>query len=90
MSKFYAVQLTVTAIVQVADDHDELFAEKWALDHKRDIVADNPMGVQSLCEVHSQSDLRAFGWDGLCLPYNGDGETRLQDLLPKQPKARQA
>lgn len=85
MSKFYAVQLTTTAIVQVEDDQDELFAETIAMDHKREIVADNPLGVTTLCQVHSQADLRAHGWDGTCLPYGGNGDARLQELLPAQP-----
>lgn len=85
MGKFYAVQLSTTAIVQVEDDQDELFAETIAMDQKRAILADNPLGVTALREVHSLADLRRHGWDGLCLPYGGDGNTRLQALLPADP-----
>lgn len=81
MSKFYAVELSVTAIVQVEDDQDELFAETLAMDLKRDILADNPLEVMVRNRIRSLQDLKRYGWDGMCLPYGGDGNTRLKDLL---------
>lgn len=39
-------------------------------------------GIELLSEITTQEGF-PDGWDGNCLPYGGDGETRLKDLLPK-------
>jgi hypothetical protein len=83
MSKFYAVSLSTKAIVQVDDDADALDAVKVALSEQRDICSDvMDMDVEVLGIVRNVADLIEHGWDDMCLPYGGDGNTRLKDLLP--------
>lgn len=83
MSKFYAVELTTTAIVQVEDHQDAGDAEMLARELERDILRDTlDMEIGSVMQVRSQRQLTQHGWDGMCIPYGGDGDTRLQDLLP--------
>jgi hypothetical protein len=91
MAKFYAVELRTTAIVQVNDDHDELFAEQAAADQQSDIVSDakhNSFEIFCIGEIRTLADLELHGWDGECIPYNGDGNTRLNALLPPAPEKR--
>lgn len=38
-------------------------------------------------EVVSQEDIGETDWDLGCIPYGGDGNTRLKDLLPKGDKS---
>lgn len=84
MSKFYAIKLSTIAIVQVEDGQDASDAEFLARLERNDIWGDTPdIEVTTVEEITDQSQLpRHAGWDGLCLPYGGDGNTRLQDLIP--------
>lgn len=34
-------------------------------------------------EIFSLNDLNEMEWDRNCIPYGGDGNTRLKDLLPE-------
>jgi hypothetical protein len=83
MAKFYAVELKTTAIVQVGDHDTQFDAVEIARANQRDIVNDcGDVDVSVEGEVTRQGQLSLYGWDPLCLPYGGDGNTRLQDLLP--------
>lgn len=84
MAKFYAVTISTTAIVQVGDHDTEFDALKVAERNRRDILIDclAAEGIEVEGEVTRQGELSLYGWDGLCLPYGGDGNARLQDLLP--------
>lgn len=89
MPKFYAVELSVLAIVAVGDDEDGLEAEAVAEDERRDIFSDcDQPDVTVLGEIKTVKDLDQYGWDGMCLPYGDrnvvDGNTRLKDLLPSE------
>ncbi len=69
-----------TTIVVFADDEDHAYQvtreiTREAIDNDR---PDPDISVRG--EVTSEKHLRD-GWDGDCLPYGGDGETRLRDLL---------
>lgn len=76
--KFYRVEFTMTAIVQAEDEGD---AYSVADDAWRDIRSGSDPCISIGDEVRSLAEL-TDGWDGMCLPYGGDGNTRLQDLLP--------
>lgn len=85
MSKFYAVKLSVIAIVQVRDNEGPGEAEDIADDLKRGIIRDCPeLDITTLEQIHSVKDLDRHGWDGRCIPYGiGDGNTTLAELLPE-------
>lgn len=77
----YNVEVTMeTTMVVVADDEDH--ARQVAAENARDAFdCDRPEpDVRVRGEVTSEKHLRN-GWDGDCLPYGGDGETRLRDLV---------
>lgn len=77
----YNVELTMrcTIVVQ-ADELDDV--TDAALYHWRDAVheCDTTPVVNIRGEVRKSGDLRD-GWDEMCVPYNGDGNTRIRDLL---------
>lgn len=77
--KPYLVEITTFAVVMA---HDESHAYKVADLYKRDAFADDPNPrIEVDCEVKSANDF-AHGWDEECIPYGGDGSTRLRALLP--------
>jgi hypothetical protein len=87
MPKFYAVEVRTIAIVQVEDNENYIDAEMVAEGEVSDIISDakyNSIDFDSLGEIKTLKDLVPHGWDGKCLPYNGDGNTRLEDLLPAE------
>jgi hypothetical protein len=86
MSRFYAVELKTIAIIQIdGDTEDASDAEFRADEMQSDILRDardNSMEVNCIGAVKTLAELKEHGWDGECLPYGGDGNTRLKDLLP--------
>ncbi|OGB00825.1 MAG: hypothetical protein A3E79_01025 [Burkholderiales bacterium RIFCSPHIGHO2_12_FULL_61_11] len=81
MSQFFAVEIKTTAIVW-ADDADH--AVLVARDHRREICGDVDMDISVKGEVKRIDQLAAHEWDGECIPYGHDGDTRLMDLLANQ------
>jgi len=85
MPKFFAVELSVIAIIEVPDDATEMEAQIVAEDERHEIFSDcdqpDTMVVQ---QIKAVKDLAQYGWDGICLPYGGDGNTPLQYLLPAE------
>lgn len=78
----YNVTVTLeTKIVVVAEDEDH--AWQVARDEAREAIDnDRPdPDVSVRGEVTSEKHLRD-GWDGECVPYGGDGNTRIGALLP--------
>lgn len=70
------------SIVVEAEDEDH--AWDIALDDHRDALRELEPNLQ-ICvmgEARKLSQLKP-GWDGDCIPYGGDGNTRLKDLLPE-------
>ena len=77
----YNVEVTLKCTMVVQADDEE---------HARDVSGDNWKAALSDCdarpsqnvtgEVTKEKHLRD-GWDGQCLPYGGDGSTRLSELL---------
>lgn len=74
----YRVELTVVAVIEADDEIDAITA---AEDDKREIFGDANDPEISVCgEVTKLADL-TDGWDGDCIPYGGDGNTRIRELL---------
>lgn len=77
--KAYMVEITTHAVV-MADD--EAHAYDVAENYKRDAFHDDPNPRIEICgEVVARVDQLEHGWDGECIPYGGDGNTRLGALL---------
>lgn len=82
--RLYQVEITTIAVI-AADDKAHALAiaesDAWQIfsdDCSPRIELDRE--VTSLCELR-------HGWDGECIPYGGDGNTRLKALLPNAPPA---
>ena len=76
--KAYMVEITTHAVVMADDEaHAYVVAERY----KRDAFHDdqNPR-IEIEGEVAHVEQLD-HGWDGECIPYGGDGNTRLSALL---------
>lgn len=74
------VTFTTTMVVEaVSEDEARRVARAEALQAVRD--ANEAPSINVTGEVSSLRQLRN-GWDGVCVPYGGDGNTRLSELLP--------
>jgi hypothetical protein len=83
--KPYAVDITWTAVVMAATSEDATEAARLNLS---DITRwDSPDYSQGK-PIKSMGELCAIGWDGQCLPYGGDGSTRLSDILAEPAPER--
>ena len=78
MKKPFVVNIQTQAIV-MAEDADH--AEDEARSRLRDIISDADPDVEALGVAASEQDLIEAGWNGECIPYNGDGDTRLKDII---------
>ena len=76
--KPFVVEFTVRSVVMADDEHH---AFSVARDQFREIASDVTPDVFVENEVKSEDDLPE-GWDLVCLPYGGDGNTRLEALIP--------
>ena len=77
----YNVQVVfrTTMVVEAEDEDDaEYVASRNALNDLHENGVDPSVSVRG--EITRISQLRD-GWDGACVPYGGDGNTRLSDLL---------
>ncbi|AZG14968.1 hypothetical protein [Cupriavidus pauculus] len=82
--KLFTVELTVTAVVMADDErHARIVADA----RKYDIQSDSLDDFDVIGELKSLDRLPE-GWDADCIPYGGDGETRLKDLLPETEPVR--
>lgn len=82
MLKPYFVELRISAVV-MADS--EINAMTEAEFHAREICRDGDMACDDVTSLTSLEHLQRLDreWDGNCIPYNGDGNTRLKELLPE-------
>lgn len=76
--KPFVVEMTICTVVMADDEHH---AFSVARDAFRDIASDETPEVFVRSEVRGEVDL-PDGWDLECLPYGGDGSTRLEALIP--------
>ena len=77
--KLFIVEISTTAIVAGKDWAE---ARRNASSHLSDIIGDSDPQIDVAGEIKSLDNL-PDGWDSMCLPYGGDGESRLKDLLPE-------
>lgn len=82
--KLYTVEISVTAVVMAETEKEAHSVARFEL---TDIVRDSDPDIDVHGEVKSLDRLPA-SWDPMCLPYGGDGETRLKDLLPQTEPVR--
>ncbi|WP_027798295.1 hypothetical protein [Paraburkholderia dilworthii] len=79
--KPYAITMSVTAVVMAENEqHARIVAER----DKREIFGDvygDQIKYSPATEMTCEADLEKVGWDDLCIPYGGDGNTRLSDIL---------
>lgn len=83
--KPYMVEITTYGVVMA---EDEAHAHQVADSYKREIFgADWNPRIEVDGAVVKVEDL-AHGWDGECIPYGGDGNTKLADLLVPNAQAQ--
>ncbi len=75
------IELTLTIAVEAEDS-----GHAWdiARDDYKEVFRDLDPSI----DVHVTGEAKTLGqlksgWDGVCIPYGGDGNTRLKDLLPE-------
>ena len=73
MTKLYTVTVHFDYVV-VADDVND--ADAVARGYIKDALSD--MSVFDV-DVDVEEGVSAYGWDGDCIPYGGDGNTRTKD-----------
>lgn len=77
--KPYAVEVSFTMIVMA--ESEDVTCEAALLDAD-EAWGDTPdKNYTTLGEIKTEADLKRYQWDGQCIPYGGDGETRLSDIL---------
>ena len=79
MKKLYRIELT-TDIVVVADSDGDALVIATNTSTQRDVVRDAALEAGFPVEVSSPSEL-PDGWDDDCIPYGGDGNTRISELM---------
>ena len=81
--KPYMVEIRTYGVVMAKNAED---ARKVADEYLRDIfLEDASPYIEVNREIASLEDLD-YGWDGECIPYNGDGNKRLKELLVSDDK----
>lgn len=81
MPLYRALITMTTHVVVIADDEEQ--ARFVAKDNAKQAFSDDldcPPEVSVFGEVTNVTQLRD-GWDGACVPYGGDGNTRIGELL---------
>lgn len=86
MQKLYRIELT-TSIVVVADTARDALDVATNTSTQRDIVRDAALEAGFPVEVFSPSELPE-GWDDDCIPYGGDGNTRIAELMRPNAEIR--
>lgn len=75
--KLYSVTAEIEYVIAVEDDEDEHAA---AEDVWREVKYDSDPAIWVGHEIKTLKQLPP-GWDGMCIPYNGDGNTRIQEIV---------
>ena len=76
--KPYQVEITTIAIVMA---EDEAHALQVTESEAHAIFSDDPNPRIEIDGEVTDLAKMSHGWDGECIPYGGDGNTRLKDLL---------
>lgn len=80
--KLYLVEYTVQAVV-MADDESHAFTV--ALESESEAMSEGGPDVQVLHEVKKVEDLQGTDWNFNCVPYGGDRNSRIGEILEGQP-----
>jgi len=84
MTRYFEVELRWIAVVEAENEMEAISAAEY---DKRDICGDSDPEVEAVGEIKGLDQLPQ-GWDAHALPYGGDGETRLSELLPQTEPVR--
>lgn len=83
--KPFAVEFAFTAIVMATDaEHARIVARS----KKSEIVSDTPdnhIDVTTSNAITRVDQLSMYGYDGDCLPYGGEDDTTLADIIEAMP-----
>jgi hypothetical protein len=82
----YVVEFKLRVVVMA---EDEVHAHCVAQGEFREITRDEDPAISVEREVQSQRDLQS-GWDLRCIPYGGDGNTRLSEIIGDRAPAQEA
>lgn len=74
----YMVEIRTYGVVMA---EDETHARSVADDYKRDIFRDDCNPYVEVDGAVENVEALEHGWDGDCIPYGGDGNTRLSELM---------
>lgn len=83
--KPYSVEVRFVMVVMAESTLDAYVAATSSM-HEAWGDADPEVNVMS--EISSVDQLESIGWNGDCLPYDGDGETRLAAIIDALPAPR--
>lgn len=75
MSKLYTVRVAYDYVVLAEDVHD---AYEVGMGYMRDALSDMDRHDVDIDVVEG---VKAYNWDGMCVPYGGDGNTRTSEYL---------
>lgn len=73
----FRVEIESTMIVEAESDTE---AERLATGYSAISANSDSFHASSCCQIYKTGQLDD-GWDAECLPFNGDGQTRLKDIL---------
>ena len=73
--KFYEVEIKTTVVVLAEDEID---AYSRAREDMSEIKSDTDFDVDVIKDLTGET--LPTGWDGMCIPYGGDGNVRIKDL----------
>lgn len=75
MSKLYTVSVAYDYVVVAENQHDAL---EVGMGYAKEALSD--MSIRDV-DVDVAPGVHAYNWDGQCIPYGGDGNTRTKDYL---------
>lgn len=83
---FFMVEITTYAVVMA---YDESHARSVADEFKENIFSDDWNPEVNVNGVIDDVSKLAHGWDGECIPYGGDGNTTLAELMVPNDECQQ-
>ena len=75
MSKLYTVTVSFDYVVVAEDQHDAFLVGRGYI---KDALSD--MSINDV-DINVAPGVHAYNWDGACIPYGGDGNTRTMEYL---------
>jgi hypothetical protein len=84
--KAYSIEVSFTTVVMAEDEMHALKVAEATSSEAFCDTSDHDYGMPRA--ITEEKQLLSIGWDGECLPYGGDGETRLSDIIAALPPPR--